>query len=93
MLTCLDPKTGQAHYLKQRLPGGAYSASPVVADGKLYAISENGRTTVLAAGAEFKILSQNPLDDGNALSSIAVAGQELFIRTSKYLYCISEARP
>lgn len=91
MLTCLDPKTGKTHYVKERLPAGAYSASPVVADGKLYVMSENARTTVLAAGPEFKVLSQNQLDDGNALSSIAIAGRELFIRTAKYLYCVGES--
>lgn len=90
MLTCLDADTGKALYLKQRLPGGPYSASPLLADGRLYVTSENARTTVLATGAEFKILSENQLDDGHVLSSIAVAGRELFLRASKRLYCISE---
>jgi outer membrane protein assembly factor BamB len=89
-LTCLDVGTGKAQYLKQRLPGGAYSASPLLGDGRVYVISEDARTTVLAAGPEFKILAENQLDDGHVLSSIAVAGRELFIRTAKYLYCISE---
>jgi outer membrane protein assembly factor BamB len=91
VFSCLDPRTGKAYYLKERLPGGAYSASPLLADGKVYVINENARTTVLAAGAQFKILSENQLDDGHTLSSIAVADRELFIRTGKYLYCISEA--
>jgi hypothetical protein len=53
--------------------------------------NENARVTVLAAGPEFKILSENQLDDGHTLSSIAVAGRELFIRTAKHLYCVSES--
>jgi outer membrane protein assembly factor BamB len=93
MFTCLDPKSGKSHYLKQRLPGGAYSASPVVADGKVYVLSENAKTTVLAAGPEFKVLSENPLEGDHALSSIALAGRELFIRTGRHLYCISESAP
>lgn len=88
--TCIDVATGQAVYEKQRLPRGTYSASPLLADGKLYATNEDARTTVLQAGPEFRILSENQLDDGYTLSSIAVAGRELFIRTAGHLYCIAE---
>jgi outer membrane protein assembly factor BamB len=90
MLTCLDADTGNTRYLKERLPGGPYSASPLLADGRLYVTNEKAHTTVLAAGSEFKILGENQLDDGHVLSSIAVAGRELFLRASKCLYCISE---
>lgn len=90
MLTCLDAKTGEARYLKERLPGGPYSASPIVADGKVYVINEKARTTVLAAGPDFKVLGDNQLDVGYTLASIAVAGRELFVRSSRYLYCIGE---
>jgi outer membrane protein assembly factor BamB len=90
LISCLDPKTGAAHYKKERLPRGTYSASPVVADGKVYVTSESGRTAVVAAGPEFKILSENPLDDDYTLSSIAISGKELFLRTSTHLYCIGK---
>ncbi|MEP0844737.1 MAG: PQQ-binding-like beta-propeller repeat protein [Phycisphaerae bacterium] len=89
-LSCLDPKTGKPFYARQRLPRGTYSASPLLAGDRLYCLSESGRTTVVAAGPEFKVLSENQLDDGYTLSSIAVSGRELFIRTSTSLYCISE---
>lgn len=91
MLTCLDAKTGQAKYEKSRLPSGTYSASPLLADGKLYLTSERARTAVVTAGPEFKLLGENKLEDTHTLSSIAVAGRELFIRTAKALYCISES--
>jgi len=90
LMSCLDVKTGEARYKKERLPRGTYSASPILGDGKIYAISESGRTVVVAAGPEFKILSENPLDDDYTLSSIAVSGSELFIRTSTHLYCIGK---
>jgi outer membrane protein assembly factor BamB len=89
MLTCVEPKTGKVVYEKQRLPRGTYSASPLLAEGRLYLTSEQGRTAVVAAGPEFKILAENPLDDAYTLSSIAVSGRELFIRTSSALYCIA----
>lgn len=87
-MSAVDPKTGAPAYNREKLPGGTYSASPLLADGKIYVTSEGARTTVLAAGPEFKILSENPLDDKWTLSSIAVSGKNLFIRTSTSLYCI-----
>ncbi|HEX7898321.1 MAG TPA: PQQ-binding-like beta-propeller repeat protein [Planctomycetota bacterium] len=89
-VSCLDPKTGQALYKKERLPKGTYSASPLLADGKIYVTSERGRTTVFEAGAAFKILAENQLDDDYTLSSIAVSGSQLFIRTSSALYCVGK---
>ncbi len=90
MLSCLELETGKPLYEKQRLPRGTYSASPLLADGKLYLTNEDAHTAVVAAGPKFKLLGENELDGGYMLSSVAVAGQELFIRTAKYLYCIAE---
>ncbi len=90
-MSCYDPKTGKAFYERQKLPGGPYDSSPLLADGKIYVTNEKARTTVIAAGPEFKILSENPLDEkGTTMSSIAVSGKELFLRTSTTLYCIAK---
>lgn len=89
-MSCYDARTGKARYERQRLPSGTYRSSPLLADGKIYVTNANARTTVLGIGPEFKILSENPLDDDYTLSSIAVSGSELFIRTSTHLYCISK---
>ncbi|HMV49868.1 MAG TPA: PQQ-binding-like beta-propeller repeat protein [Blastocatellia bacterium] len=86
---CLDAKTGQEIWGPQRLKVGDYSASPVLADGKLYIISEEGLTTVLKAGAKFEKLAENGLDDV-CLSSPAVSDGQIFIRTAGFLYCIGK---
>ena len=57
-------------------------------DRKIYVTNEKARTTVIATGPEFKILSENPLEDERTLSSIAVSGSQLFLRPSTALYCI-----
>jgi len=89
LMTCIEAKSGQLVYGPQRLNVGAtVSASPLLADGKLYITGENGTTVVIAAGPEFKPLSSNPLDGSYTLSSIAVSGSQLFLRTSTTLYCI-----
>jgi outer membrane protein assembly factor BamB len=90
MVTCLDAKTGKLIWGPERTAPGIVSASPLLADGKLYVVNESAVTTVLAAGPEFKVLSTNPLDGEYTLSSIAVSGKQLFLRTGSHLYCIGE---
>lgn len=84
---CLDAKTGQEIYGQQRIKSGTYSASPVLADGKIYVTNEDGLTTVIKAGPKFEVLAENDLND-YCLSSPAISEGQLFIRTAKYLHCI-----
>jgi outer membrane protein assembly factor BamB len=90
MVTCLDAKTGKLLWGPERAASGTVDSSPLLADGKLYITNESGVTTVLAAGPEFKVLATNRLDDSYTLSSLAVSGNQLFLRTSTHLYCIGE---
>jgi outer membrane protein assembly factor BamB len=83
--SCLDAKTGETHW-QQRL-GGNYSASPVFADGRVYFLSEEGVTTVIAPGKEFRKLAVNRLDD-ETLASMAVSDSSIFIRSGSHLYRI-----
>lgn len=69
--------------------GGNHSASPVLADGKLYFLSEAGETTVIEAGPHFKELARNKLDE-KCQASMAVSGGRLFIRSEKNLFCIGK---
>jgi outer membrane protein assembly factor BamB len=87
--TCLDAKTGATHWV-QRL-GGEYSASPVFADGRIYFLSEEGQSTVLAPGKVFERLATSAID-GEILASMAVAGGSIFIRTDSHLYRIAVRR-
>lgn len=88
--TCLDAGSGAVVWGPQRTAVGTVSASPVLADGKLYVTNEGATTTVLAAGPEFKVLATNQLDDEYTIASMAAAGSQLFMRTSGNLYCIAE---
>lgn len=85
--TCLDAKTGEKVW--QERVGGNYSASPIYGDGKIYFLCEDGRISVIEAGSEYKLLSENKLDDG-ILSSPAVAGPALLVRTRTHLYRIED---
>jgi len=83
----LDLTTGDPVYTDQRLEPGTYSASPILADGKLYATSEDGVTTVYRAGREFEILAKNSLP-GYTLSTPSVSDGHLYIRAGSTLYAI-----
>ena len=91
LLFCMDLASGRVHYGPQRLRVGTYSASPLLADGKLYVTSEDGLTSVVKAGTSFELLAENVLDDFT-LSSPVAAGGQIFLRTRGTLYAIGTAR-
>jgi outer membrane protein assembly factor BamB len=87
----LDLKTGAVVYGPERLPPGAYSASPVLADGHIYVTSEEGLTSVYKAGPKFELVAQNALND-YCLSSIAVSEGQVFLRTSGHLWVVGDRK-
>lgn len=90
LLSRLDAATGAPDWENQRLEPGTYSASLLVADGKIYATSEDGVTTVVRDGPEFEILATNQVE-GFTLSSLAPAPGRLYLRTASFLYCLAES--
>ena len=84
--SCIDAKTGASHW-QVRL-GGNHSASPIYADGRIYFLSEEGESVVIAPGKEFKALAKNQLD-GPTLASMAVSGASIFVRSQTHLYRLS----
>ncbi len=93
LVSCVDITSGEAVWGPRRSGAGPTSASPLLADGKLYILNENGETVVLAAGPEYKELAKNELDGSYTLSSPVAAGSQLFIRTGTHLYCIGNSAP
>ena len=89
IMWCLDARTGAEIYGQQRIKPAIYSSSPVLADGKIYVTNEEGLTTVVQAGPEFKVLAENPLND-YVLSSPAISDGRIYIRTSGHLYAIGK---
>jgi outer membrane protein assembly factor BamB len=85
--SCLDAKTGEVHW-RERL-GGAFSASPILADGKIYFLSEDGVGHVIKAGTKFERIAKNDLKE-RALASYAAVDGALFIRTETKLYRIEK---
>ena len=83
-----DAKTGKPGYKERiRLDAGAFTSSPWAYDGKIFCLSEEGKTYVMAAGDTFQLLGVNSLDE-MALASPAMVGDRLLIRTENRLYSI-----
>ncbi len=70
--------------------GQDYS-SPVIADGKIYYVTRSGDCYVIKAGPKFEQLAKNQFgaDSGEFSATPAISNGELFVRSSKYLYCIT----
>lgn len=69
--------------------GGAYLASPLSAEGRLYFFSQDGKTTVVKAGKEFAKLAENALE-GPLVATPALTDRTIFLRTDSHLYRIGE---
>ncbi|QEF97199.1 outer membrane biogenesis protein BamB [Stieleria maiorica] len=86
---CVRLADGEVMYA-ERFRGQPY-ASTLVGDGKLYVVTRNGGTYVLAAKPEFQQLAHNRLDDRSTFNaSPIVAGGKLYLRSDKNLYCIGK---
>ena len=84
----VEAKTGELVW-RGRVDG-TYSASPLFANGRIYVFNEDGKTSVLEAGRELKVLAENFLEDG-FMSSPAVDGRALYLRTRTHVYRIEES--
>lgn len=86
-LSCLDAATGAIIYQEKVDKTGSCWASPWAHEDKIYILDEKGVTSVIKAGTEFELLSQNNLDD-KFWSSVAVAKDAYLFKGVKYLYCV-----
>ena len=91
--TCYDARTGEIRW-RERM-GKGYTASPVLADGKIYFVSRDGQATVLEPGAKYSVLAVNQLDpqqNEDFLASPAVSNGQIFLRSDRVLYCVGIQR-
>jgi outer membrane protein assembly factor BamB len=91
VLTSYKVATGEQVYQK-RLggTGGAFSASPVAADGKIYCSSEDGDVFVIKAGAEYEELAKNSIGEV-VMATPAISDGLIIFRGGKHVYAIKAA--
>ena len=86
-VTCVNAKDGEQVW-QQRLKG-PFSASPVLADGKLYVVAEDGTVSVIEIGDQPKVLATNAMGE-TILATPAVADGALFLRSDGHLWCVGK---
>lgn len=84
---CYDAKSGKELW-NQRI-GAAFTASPVLINGNIYAIGEDGSVVVIAAEPKFKKLGESRLTEPVSASP-AVADGRLYVRGKNTLYAIGK---
>lgn len=87
VVTCVE--AADAKVVWQERLGGLFMPSPLYGDGKLYFFNEEGKTFVVAAGREYKLLATNELP-GGFMASPAVHGKALILRTKDAVWRIEE---
>lgn len=90
ILTTLEAMTGRLlKRTRLRDAIGPYSASPVGARGRIYFASEDGRISVLEAGADWRVVALNDLGEG-IFATPALSKGRIFVRTNEKLYCFGK---
>jgi outer membrane protein assembly factor BamB len=88
ILSRFDAKTGKLSFKARIDPAAGYfTSSPWAYNGKVFCLSEEGKTFVVAAAEKFELLHTNALDD-MAQATPAIVGDRLLLRTERRLYSI-----
>jgi outer membrane protein assembly factor BamB len=87
ILSRFEAKAGTLSYRSRIEGGGAFTSSPWAYNGKIFCLSEEGKTFVIAAGEKFELLHVNLLDE-MAQATPAIIGDRLLLRTESRLYSI-----
>lgn len=85
---CLEPKTGKTVW-QAAFPrtSSNFYASPMVANGVLYAIREDGVVFVARVDGKFELLSEIPMGERIIASPVPVSNR-LLLRGERHLFCI-----
>lgn len=87
--SCFDAVSGRRHW-RERI-GRGHTAPPVTAGGLVYFLSDSGITRVVCAGAQFGLISENPIGE-RCYTSPAINCGQIFLRSEQHLFCIGEHR-
>ena len=86
IMSCLDAKTGKT--LQRKRIGGNFSASPLLANGRLFLSSREGKVTVIDCSESLSPVAENQLGK-SIMASPAIIGNDLILRTESRLLRIT----
>ncbi len=86
MVTSYAADSGTVVLDRQRLGAlGQYAASPIAADGRIYASSEAGTIVVFRAADTLDVLARNDLGE-SITATPAIVADTLYVRTARHLW-------
>jgi outer membrane protein assembly factor BamB len=90
VITGYDGGTGERVYqARVGRVGGAFTASPIAADGRLYLVNEDGDAYVLQAGREYALIARNDMNE-IVMATPAISDGLIVIRTFDHVYGIGD---
>jgi outer membrane protein assembly factor BamB len=89
VLTAYDPQTGKRAFRGRVGTGGAFSASPIGADGRLYISSEDGEVYVISATPDLKQIAKNDMKEA-IMATPAISDGLIVLRTMGHLYGVGQ---
>jgi outer membrane protein assembly factor BamB len=87
MLICYDAKSGTKNW--EHDFGEGFYSSPVIADGKLFAVDMKGITHVMKLSSQFEKIADNPTGE-KVMSTPSFSDGCVYIRGTENLYCIGK---
>jgi outer membrane protein assembly factor BamB len=87
LIICYNAATGEIKYKETIRGGGAFTASPVAADGKIYCTSEENGVFVIKAGPDYELITTNPVGE-ICMATPAITDGLILIRGQHHLFCI-----
>ncbi len=87
ILTAYDANTGERRYRARVGGGGAFTASPVAADGRLFIASEDGDVFTVQAGPDYVETGKFPMNEV-LMASPAISNGVLIVRTLGHVWGI-----
>jgi len=92
---CIEIKTGKIVW-SERVKGDGpksdtWSSSVLVGD-RVYHLNQSGDCVIFRASPKFELLGANSLGNEMCNASLAVSNGDVFVRTHKHLWCISQKK-
>jgi outer membrane protein assembly factor BamB len=86
--TFLEARSGKAIWNESL--GRHHDASPLLVNGLIYSLADDGTTYVVKPKAEFELIAKNSIGEP-CHATPAIAGGRIFIRSTSNLWCIGAA--
>jgi len=83
---CYDAATGKVHW-EEKL--GRHHASPVLIEGLVFLINDDGRVNVIKPGPAFERIAKHELGE-KCYASPAISDGQVFLRGFKHLFCFGQ---